>query len=78
VDNAIGRYVYDLLVPVGKEDSPEFTPKPFDGEVDSFEVRYPILKTFYFLTVVTALANRCSPRENAGRGVQAQLRTPYV
>jgi hypothetical protein len=34
-----GRYVYDMLVPQGKEDDPDYTPKPFDGEAESFEVR---------------------------------------
>jgi len=32
------RYVYDMLIPEGKEDDPEYTPKPFDGEAESFEV----------------------------------------
>jgi hypothetical protein len=42
---AFARYVYDILVPEGKEDSPEFIPKPFDGEVGSFEVCHPISRT---------------------------------
>ncbi|PVF98386.1 hypothetical protein CPB86DRAFT_733184 [Serendipita vermifera] len=32
------EYVYDLLVPPGKETSPEFTPIPYDGEAESFEL----------------------------------------
>jgi hypothetical protein len=32
------RYVYDMLVPQGKEDDPDYTPKPFDGEAESFDV----------------------------------------
>lgn len=32
------EYVYDLLVPAGQEDSVDFTPKPFDGEAESFDL----------------------------------------
>jgi len=32
------RYVFDLLVPNGHESDPEFIPKPFDGEAESFEL----------------------------------------
>jgi hypothetical protein len=32
------RYVYDLAIPVDA-DPTLFTPKPLDGEVESFEVR---------------------------------------
>lgn len=31
------RYVYDLHIPCGVDSAP-FTPKPLDGEVESFDV----------------------------------------
>ncbi|KAG8819716.1 hypothetical protein FRC17_010349, partial [Serendipita sp. 399] len=32
------EYVYDLLVPPGEEGDTKYTPKPFDGEAESFEL----------------------------------------
>lgn len=36
------RYVYDILIPPGVDPAP-FTPRPLDGEVESFEVRIPLI-----------------------------------
>ena len=32
------RYVFDLEIPRGEELSSQYTPKPLDGEVESFDV----------------------------------------
>lgn len=38
VNLLLRRYIYDILIPSNVDPSP-FTPRPLDGEVESFEVR---------------------------------------
>jgi len=56
------RYVYDILIPPGVDLVP-FTPRPLDGEVESFEVRIPfLLGTFFIISFGSSYrrTNYCS------------------
>jgi hypothetical protein len=51
------RYVYDMVIPPGVDPTP-FTPRPLDGEVESFEVCsilssfFSYLSSFFFFYVI--------------------------
>jgi hypothetical protein len=74
------RYVFDLEIPREEELSEKYTPKPLDGEVESFNVRIFVSFTkcsdqyLIFIVATTVLGQR----EDACRRFQTKLCTRCV